>query len=174
MKKCDGHEILGYKIIIYICHICPSDSFFLLIAIIFCQCSLTVWINWPQFSLKQGTYIKAPPVYRPPLAFKKFNQTLNYVPNIESILIWKLCFENDCTINLVKGLSIVFFQTILEKISVYFSKYTLKFENIWWKCEHFLIKATIYLKTPPPPPPPTLLVQVKWICNTCHLNANTV
>jgi DNA modification methylase len=99
----------------------------------------------------QGTYIRPPPS-TDPLAFEKFNQTLIYVPNIESILIWKLCLENDGTINLVKWLSIVFFQTILEKICVDFSKYTPKFENIWWKCEHFSIKATIYLKSPPPPP----------------------
>jgi hypothetical protein len=29
--------------------------------------------------------------------------------------------------------------TILEKIFVDFSKNTPKFENIWWKCEHFSI-----------------------------------
>jgi hypothetical protein len=107
-----------------------------------------------------------------PLAFKKFNQTLNYVPNIESILIWKLCFENDGTINLVKGLSIVFFQTILEKICVDFSKYTLKFENIWSNI--FQLKQ-LFTLNPPPSPLQTMLVQlVKWICNTCHLNTNIV
>jgi hypothetical protein len=55
---------------------------------------------------------------------------------------------------LVKGLSIVFFQTILEKICVDFSKYTLKFENVISKCEHFSIKATIFLKSRPLPPHP--------------------
>jgi hypothetical protein len=44
------------------------------------------------------------------------------------------------------------FSDNLGKICVDFSKYTPKFENIWLKCEHFSIKATIYLKFPLPPP----------------------
>ena len=64
-----------------------------------------------------------------------------------SFLIWKLCFENECTINLIKRLSIAFFQTILENISVDFSKHKPKFENIWWKCDHFSNKVWTFNKS---------------------------
>jgi hypothetical protein len=55
----------------------------------------------PQFSIKQAPILSPPPPHLPtPLAFQKFNQTLNYVLNIVFFLIWKFRFEIECTIGI--------------------------------------------------------------------------